>query len=99
MKDPSLKFISIVLITISLRESGWRSGHQSRLPPLQPGIESARGLRFVDLTDSEGFSPGTPVFLPLQSRLSRQDLSRRAIKQPLAMKNGQPLPSQLTLNN
>ena len=33
----------------SLLESGWRSGHQSRLPPLRPGIESARGLRFVDL--------------------------------------------------
>ena len=31
-------------------------------------------------SDSEGFSPGTPVFLPLQIRLSRQDLSRRAIK-------------------
>ena len=31
------------------RESGWRSGHQSRLPPLRPAIESARGLRFVDL--------------------------------------------------
>ena len=30
-------------------ESGWRSGHQSRLPPLRPGIESARGMRFVDL--------------------------------------------------
>ena len=32
-----------------LGESGWRSCHQSRLPPLRPGIESARGLRFVDL--------------------------------------------------
>ena len=31
------------------RESGWRSSHQSRLPPQRPGIESARGLRFVDL--------------------------------------------------
>ena len=31
-------------------------------------------------SDSEGFSPGTPVFLPLQIRLSRQDLSRLAIK-------------------
>ena len=30
-------------------ESGWRSGHQSRLPPLRPGIESACGLKFVDL--------------------------------------------------
>ena len=81
-------------------ESGWRSGHQSRLPPLRPGIESARGLRFVDLNlTPRVFSPGTPVFLPLQIRLLRQDLSRRAIKhQPLARKNGQPLPSQLTLN-
>ena len=31
-------------------------------------------------SDSEGFSPGTPVFLPLQIRLSCQDLSRRAIQ-------------------
>ena len=31
-------------------------------------------------SDSEGFSLGTPVFLPLQIRLSRQDLSGRAIK-------------------
>ena len=31
-------------------------------------------------SDSEGFSPGTPVFIPQQIRLSRQDLSRRAIK-------------------
>ena len=50
-------------------------------------------------SDSEGFSLGTPVFLPVQIRLSRQDLSRRAIKhKPLARKNGQPLPLQLTLN-
>ena len=34
---------------IIIGESGWRSGHQSRLPPLRPGIEAARGLRFVDL--------------------------------------------------
>ena len=25
---------------IPIGESGWRSGHQSRLPPLQPGIDS-----------------------------------------------------------
>ena len=31
-------------------------------------------------SDFEGFSPGTPVFLSLQIRLSRHDLSRRAIK-------------------
>ena len=30
-------------------ESCWRSGHQSRFPPLRPRIESACGLRFVDL--------------------------------------------------
>ena len=31
-------------------------------------------------SDSEGFSPGTLVFLPLKIRLSREDLSHRAIK-------------------
>ena len=31
-------------------------------------------------SDSKGFSLGTPVFLPLQIRLFRQDPSHRAIK-------------------
>ena len=31
-------------------------------------------------SDSEGFSPSNPVFLPLQIRLPRQDLSHRTIK-------------------
>ena len=45
------------------------------IPRLREWAEICRSL-----FDSEGFSPGTPVFLPLQIRLSRQDLSRRAIK-------------------
>ena len=28
-----------VAVMYVIRESGWRSGHQSRLPPLQPGID------------------------------------------------------------
>ena len=64
-------------------ESGWR-GHHSRFPPLRPGIDSrgphVGGDLSPSLSDSQGFSPGTPVFLPLQIRLSRQDLSRQAIK-------------------
>ena len=68
---------------VSLWELGWRSGHQSRLPRVDPG--SSPGLRtwaeiYRSQSDSEGFSPGTPVFLPPQIRLSRQDLSRQAIK-------------------
>ena len=40
-------------------------------------------------SNSEGFSPGTRIFFPLQIRFSRQDLSRRAFKHyPLARKNG-----------
>ena len=48
------------LSILQIGESGWRSGHQLRLPPLRPGIESARGLKFVDLN----LTPR--VFLPLQ---------------------------------
>ena len=59
---------------------------------------SACGLRSVNLN----LTPGTPVFLPLQIRLSHKDLSCRAISdykdQLLARKKWQPLPLQLTLN-
>ena len=60
----------------------------SRLPPLRPGI-MYWACAWVEICrsqfDFEGFAVGTPVFLPLQIRLSGQDLSRRAIKcQPLA---------------
>ena len=71
------------------------------LPPLRPRIEPWAPHVVCDLSISISlpwFSPGTPVFLPPQIWLSRQDLSRRAIKHwPLARKNGQPLPSQLML--
>ena len=55
-------------------ESGWFSGHQPCLPPLRPrfnsGLEVVCGLSFSrSQSDSEGFSPGTPVFLPPQNRL------------------------------
>ena len=50
-------------------------------------------------SDLKDFSSGILVFLPLQIRLSHQELSCRAIKdKPLARKNGQPLPLQLALN-
>ena len=50
-------------------------------------------------SDAEGFSPDTRVFLPLKIDFHANIVSRRAIKhQPLARKNAQPLPSQLTLN-
>ena len=65
------------------RESGWRSGHQSRTHFYDPG--SNPGLRTLaeiclSQSDADGFSPDTLVFLPLQIQLSRQDLSRQAIK-------------------
>ena len=65
---------------------------------LGPTCMWAETYRFQ--SDSEGFSPCTLVFLPLQIRLLRHhDLTRKAIKhKPLARKNRQPLPSQLTLN-
>ena len=57
-------------------ESRWLSGYQLRLPPLRPGFNHDKvvcGLSFSrSQSDSEGFSPGTPVFLPLsKSTLSQ----------------------------
>ena len=82
----TLSFIYVCFIlyeNVISGESDWRSGHQSRLPPLRPGIDKWAEV-FRSQSDSEGFSPGSPVFLPLQIRLSRQDLSRRAILKTLA---------------
>ena len=51
---------------------GWRSGESARLPPLWPGFDSrTRRHMWVELvvgsrSCSEGFSPGSPVFLPPQ---------------------------------
>ena len=50
------------------RELGWRSGESARLPPMWPGFGSrTRCHMWVEsVVGSEGFSPGTPVFLPTQ---------------------------------
>ena len=55
--------------------------HASHLyyPGLNPGLRTWAEI-CRSQSDSEGFSPGTPVFLPLQIRLSHQHLSHRAIK-------------------
>ena len=53
-------------------ERGWRSGESARLPPLWPGFDSrTRCHMWVEFVVgsrpcSEGFSPGSPVFLPPQ---------------------------------
>ena len=53
-------------------EQGWRSGESTRLPPMWPGFDSrSRPHMWVEFVVgsrpcSEGFSPGTPVFLPPQ---------------------------------
>ena len=53
-------------------EQGWRSGERTRLPPMWPGFDSlSRRHMWVEFVVgsrpcSEGFSPGTPVFLPSQ---------------------------------
>ena len=55
-----------------LGEQGWRSGESARLPPLCPGFDSrTRRHMWVEFVVgsrpcSEGFSPGSPVFLPPQ---------------------------------
>ena len=54
------------------RMRGWRSGESARLPPMWPGFDSRSqrhmGVEFVvgSRPRSEGFSPGSPVFLPPQ---------------------------------
>ena len=51
-------------------EQGWRSGESTRLPPMWPGFDSRlRCHMWVEFVVgsrpcSEGFSPGSPVFLP-----------------------------------
>ena len=53
-------------------EQGWRSGESTRLPPLWPGFDSRTWrhmwVEFVvgSRPSSEGFPPGSPVFLPPQ---------------------------------
>ena len=54
------------------REQGWRSGESARFPPMLPGFDSrTRRHMWVEFVVgscpcSEGFSPGSPVFLPPQ---------------------------------
>ena len=53
-------------------EQGWRSGESARFPPMWPGFDSrTRRHMWVEFVVgsrpcSEGFSPGSPVFLPPQ---------------------------------
>ena len=53
-------------------EQGWRSGDRACLSPMWPGFESwTRCHKWVEFVVgsrpcSEGFSPGSPVFLPPQ---------------------------------
>ena len=53
-------------------EQGWRSGESTHLPPMWPRFDSRCGrdmwVEFVvsSCPCSEGFSPGTSVFLPPQ---------------------------------
>ena len=66
-------------ITTSLHswESGWLSGYLSSLPPLLAGVQlwplatACIRAEFQSIsTWLEGFSPGTPVFLPHQNQLT-----------------------------
>ena len=55
-----------------LWEQGWQSGESTRLPPMWPGFDlRTRRHMWVEFVVSsrpcsEGFSPGSPVFLPPQ---------------------------------
>ena len=58
-------------------ELGWRSGESAHLTPMCPGFDSrTRRHMWVEFDvgshpSSEDFSPGSPVFLPLQNALSQ----------------------------
>ena len=60
------------LIGYCLREQGWRSGESTQLPPMWPKFKSrTRRHMWVEFVVgshpcSEGFLPGTLVFLPPQ---------------------------------
>ena len=72
---PAVPFIMLYKVVLALVGAGmaqWRSGESTRLPPVWPGFDSrSRRHMWVDFAVgsrpcSEGFSPGTPVFLPPQ---------------------------------
>ena len=62
-------FPSYILVCAGMAQ-GWHSGESARLPPMWPGFDSrTRRHMWVEFVVSsrpcsEGFSPGTPVFLP-----------------------------------
>ena len=47
-------------------EHGWRSGENTRLPPMWPGFDSRtrrhKWALLILLSTPRGFSPGTPLF-------------------------------------
>ena len=63
---------SLTTLLVVVREQRWRSNESARLPPMWPGFDSrTRRSKWVKyIVDSrpcsEGFSPGSPVFLPPQ---------------------------------
>ena len=60
-------------LKVTQREQGWRSGETTHLPPMWPGFDSRTQrhmwVEFVvgSRPCSEGFSPGSPVFLSPQN--------------------------------
>ena len=69
-KKPDLKSS-----TEEYEDSGWLSGHQPGLPPLRPRFHPrvpCGGSFDRSLSGSDGFSPGTLVFLPPQKSTPSQ---------------------------
>ena len=63
---------NLYVLEFNLGEQRWRSGESTCLPPMWPGFDSrTRRHMWAEFVVgsrpcSEGFSPGTPVFLPPQ---------------------------------
>ena len=76
-KRKTFEYMCILINTKAFRytgEPGWFSGHQPCTHLCDPGstlgLEVVCGLSFSrSQSDSEGFSPGNPVFLPPQNQL------------------------------
>ena len=83
---PTRKQAESFCVAKLLGEQGWRSGESTRLPPMWPGFDSRSRLHmWVEFVISsrpcpEGFSTGSPVFLPPQKPIRPGSSGVRAIR-------------------
>ena len=70
---------TVIYLDVSLQESGWLSGYPTSVTQVQPWPRVVCALSFSrSQSNAEGFSPGTPLFLSYQNRLSVNYIWTRA---------------------